>query len=81
MKSETLQLLAPLTDTTALNLARVLNAVEGVSQIATASNSVDIHFNEDVTSTQVLRTVLQRAGFDVKKPAHGEEGSCCGSCG
>jgi copper chaperone CopZ len=83
MKSETLQLSGTLDEASAINVARVLNTINGVSKvaIATASSSVDIDFNEDITSTQELRTLLQRAGFGVKKAAHGEGGMCCGSCG
>jgi CCGSCS motif protein len=84
MKSETLRLQGTtLDETTATNVARVLNHVKGVSNvaIATASGSVNIDFDEDVTSTQELRTLLQREGFSVKEPVHGEDGICCGSCG
>ncbi|MDQ9171142.1 copper chaperone [Oxalobacteraceae bacterium R-40] len=82
MKSETLQLLGALDEAAALNVARVLNAVNGVSKvvIATASGSVNVDFNNDATSKQELRAVLQRAGFSLK-PVHGEGGSCCGGCG
>lgn len=82
MKSETLQLLGALDEAAALNVARVLNAVNGVNKvaIATASASVNVDFNDDVTSAQEMRTVLQQAGFGLKR-AHGEAGTCCGSCG
>lgn len=83
MKSETLQLSGTLDESAAMNVARVLNAVKGVSKVAivTASASVNIDFDDDVTSTQELRTALQQAGIGMKKPAHGEAGMCCGSCG
>ena len=83
MKSETLQLAGTLDEANAMIVARVLKAVNGVSKLAisTTGRSVDIDFNEDVTSTQELRTVLDQAGFGAKKAAHGEDGVCCGSCG
>ena len=83
MKSETLQLVGTLDETTAMNVARVLNTVDGVSKVAfsTAAASVNVDFDEHVTSRQELSTALHRSGFGVKKAAHGEEGSCCGSCG
>ncbi len=83
MKSETLQLSGTLDEATAMNVARVLNTINGVSKvaIATASNSVNIDFDDDVTSVQELRSKLDQAGFGVKKAAHGSEGMCCGSCG
>ena len=82
MKSETLQLSGALDEAAAMVAARVLNAVNGVNKVSitTASASVNIDFNEDVTSVQELRAALQNAGFGLKK-AHGEAGMCCGSCG
>jgi CCGSCS motif protein len=60
-----------------------LKAVNGVSKVAivTANASLNIDYDESVTSVQQLRTALQEAGVGVKKPAHGEAGVCCGSCG
>lgn len=83
MKSETLQLSGNLDEASAMQVAHALNAINGVSKVAitTAAASVNIDFNEDVTSTQELRAVLQRAGFRVNRLEHGEEGMCCGSCG
>lgn len=82
MKSETLQLSGTLDEAVAMNLARALNAVSGVSKvaIATASASVTVDYDDEATSPQELRAALQQAGFGVKR-AHGEAGMCCGSCG
>ncbi|HJV52464.1 MAG TPA: cation transporter [Noviherbaspirillum sp.] len=83
MKSETLQLPGALDEAAAMNVARVLDAVQGVSKItiSTANASVTVDFDEAVTSSQALRAALQQAGIGIKKPAHGEAGMCCGSCG
>lgn len=83
MKSETLELAGVLDEAHAMELAGALKTVNGVRKIAisTAGASVDVDFDGDLTSTQELRAVLQRAGFSLKKAAHGENGSCCGSCG
>ena len=83
MKSETLQLPGALDEAAAMNVARVLDAVQGVSKItiSTANASVTVDFDEAVTSPQALRAALQQAGIGIKKPAHGEAGMCCGSCG
>lgn len=83
MKSETLSLAGALDEGGALIVARVLNAVKGVSKVGieTAAAKINIDFDEDVTSLQELRTTLQQAGVTLKKVAHGEEGMCCGSCG
>lgn len=83
MKSETLSLSGALDQNGAMDIARALNAVNGVSKVSvtTASASVAVDFNDDITSVQELRATLQRAGFNVKRAAHGTEGMCCGSCG
>lgn len=80
MKSETLHLIAPLNETTSSKVVSLLNAVKGVNEAIATGSSLNIRFDQDVTSTQELSTILQRAGFDVKKPVHGEDGVCCGSC-
>lgn len=82
MKSETLRLLDAMDETRAMNVAQVLKSIKGVSKvsIATASASIAVDFDDDVTSSQELRAALQQAGFGLKK-AHGEAGMCCGSCG
>jgi Cu+-exporting ATPase len=83
MESQTLQLLDAFNDEGALDIARTLQSVKGVQKVTltTAAGIVKVDFDGDVTSTQELRAVLQNTGLRVKKPAHGEEGTCCGSCG
>lgn len=83
MNSETIQLAGSLDQATAMNVAQALNAVKGVNKVAmsTADARVTIDFNEHATSLQELSSVLQRAGFIVKKAARHSSGSCCGSCG
>lgn len=82
MKTENLSLSNALDETSAMEAARVLNSIRGVSKVAitTATGTINIGFDDEVTSLQEVRTALQRAGFGVKR-AHGEEGMCCGSCG
>ncbi|HEY0843979.1 MAG TPA: heavy-metal-associated domain-containing protein [Noviherbaspirillum sp.] len=82
MKSETLQLLGTLDEASAMNAAKALQAVNGVSKVAvsTADASISVNFDDEATSTQELRRSLQQAGFALKRPAHAE-GMCCGSCG
>lgn len=83
MKSETLQLLGGMDEASAMTAARALNAVSGVSKvgISTASASINVDFDDEVTSVQELRRALQQVGFALKRPAHAEAGMCCGSCG
>ena len=66
-----------------MNLARFLGSVRGVAKVAVATStaSVNVDFDEDITSLQELFARLQWAGVRVNVPAHGEEGMCCGSCG
>lgn len=72
-----------LDEATTVNVVRVLNDINGVKKVnfITASASIDISFDDTLTSSQELRAALQREGFGLKKRAHGEEGMCCGSCG
>lgn len=83
MKSEVMQLAKVLDEKVVTEIARVLTTVDGVSKIAIASssNKLSIDYDEDRTSSQEIRAVLQKAGFDAKRLAHGEDGMCCGSCG
>lgn len=83
MKSETLQLSRALDESSALAIAQILNALNGVSKVAitTTTSAVDISFDENITSMQELRTALKKSGFGTKSIVHGEEGMCCGSCG
>jgi copper chaperone CopZ len=83
MKSETLRLLGDLDKTRAMEVGRVLDAVNGVSKvvITTASESVQVDFDENITSIQEVRAALQQAGFGIARLAHKEPGMCCGSCG
>lgn len=83
MKTENLSLSSALDETRAMDAARVLNSINGVRKVSitTATGMVNISFDDDITSLQEVRTALQKAGFGVKRGAHGEEGMCCGSCG
>ena len=83
MKTETLSFSGALDETHAMEAARVLNSINGVSKVAitTRTGSISVSFDDESTSLQEVRRALQRAGFGVKRAAHGEEGMCCGSCG
>lgn len=83
MKNENLSLSTALDETRAMEAARVLNTINGVSKVAitTVTGTVNVSFDDDITSLQEVRMALQKAGFAVKRSGHGEEGMCCGSCG
>lgn len=82
MKTETLPLLGKLDQAGALQLAQLISAIEGVRKvnIVTAEATVNVDFDDHLTSVQELRAVVQTAGYR-SKAAHGEQGTCCGSCG
>lgn len=86
MQSETLKL----TGTTpnqdcADSVIRALKGVRGVSEIVLGheNSEVKIQFDDEITSKQELQNVLAQAGYalSAEKAVHGENGSCCGSCG
>lgn len=83
MKSETLQLQETLNDASITKITAALNAVNGLKKLAvtTASSSIQVDFDETLTSTKEMRTLLKNAGVNVKNAAHGEQDSCCGGCG
>ena len=82
MKTETLTFANALDEASAMEAARVLNAINGVRKaaITTKTASIEVSFDEEVTSLQEVRFALQNAGIGVKRAAHAE-GMCCGSCG
>ncbi len=80
MRFEILQLIEPLTDATTPGVVTALKAISGVNNVATAGTRINVDFDEEVTSVQELRTVVQRSGLELKKRVHGEDGACCGSC-
>lgn len=85
MRSETLKLAGTTTQDCADSVMRKLQNVKGVKGVVVVldNSEVNIQFDEEVTSTQELQNVLTQAGYalSTKKSAHGENGSCCGSCG
>lgn len=83
MKTENLQFLGTLDETIARAVASILSATSGVAgvKISTSARVVAVDFDENLTSMHELNNVLNRAGYPVRKPAHGSHGSCCGGCG
>ncbi|HYC43367.1 MAG TPA: heavy-metal-associated domain-containing protein [Noviherbaspirillum sp.] len=83
MKTENLSLSGSLDEASAMEAAMVLNTIKGVSKVAitTATGTINVSFDDEVTSLQEVRAALQKAGFGAKPRGHGEEGMCCGSCG
>ncbi|NMM28783.1 MAG: heavy-metal-associated domain-containing protein [Glaciimonas sp.] len=85
MRSETLKLTGTTTQVRADSVIRKLQSVKGVSGVVVVleNSEVNIQFDDQVTSAQELQNVLVQAGYATSpdKSRHGENGSCCGSCG
>ncbi len=67
----------------ASKLTQVLKAVNGVNDasVSLADSKATVSYDEDLVSTQRLHVAITDAGYSVAKPAHGEDGNCCGGCG
>lgn len=67
------------------NIARVLEAIDGVDtvQVSLAANRAMVQFDERRTSSQQLHAALQNAGYRVEEtqPTAGNKSGCCGGCG
>lgn len=63
-------------------ILNVLRHVPGVRAVEASPGSADVHvqYDDDLTSSQEIRTTLARSGFPLKPAAHAG-GGCCGSCG
>jgi len=69
-------------------ITQTLEGIEGVGAVnlsydtnAKEDASASVTFDETLTSLALLRRAVLDAGYQVTKPAHGEEGVCCGGCG
>lgn len=82
MKTGTIEMASPMDETSAQQAAAVLHKIAGLTKIAisTTAGSIDVSYDDEQTSVQEMRALLQRAGFTLKPGGHGQ-GGCCGSCG
>lgn len=82
MKTGTIDMAGPINETSAQQAAAVLQNIPGLAKIAisTTAGSIDVSYDDEQTSVQEMRALLQRAGFTLKPGGHGQ-GGCCGSCG
>ena len=64
-------------------IAQALKAVDGVSsaRVSLDAGKATVVFDETVASLALLKRAVLDAGYEIAKPAHGEEGGCCGGCG
>lgn len=64
---------------------RAIKSIEGVADVSVSypTGRAIVQFDEDLTATQEMAAVLEKAGYRIRK-VNAEEGSCggcCGSCG
>ncbi len=85
MRFETLKLSGTTNQDGAASVTRALRGVRGVGEIVVAleNSEVSVQFDDQLTSATELQNVLAQAGYAIstEKSVHGENGSCCGSCG
>ena len=64
-------------------IAKALNAVNGVNNVRVSfeGSKATVMFDENLVSLGNLKTAVEDAGYEIAKPKHGEDGSCCGGCG
>lgn len=67
----------------AAKIDTILSAVQGVKTVSTAldTHKATITFDPEQVSKQRLAVAIADAGYEYLKPAHGEDGECCGGCG
>lgn len=67
----------------AAKVADALRAVQGVqnAEVSFEKAKASVTFDEEVVSLPGLKGAVQKAGFALAKPTHGEDGACCGGCG
>lgn len=76
-------------DLCAITIEDTLKSVSGVDAVrmsydldnAASVAGASVTFDENLTSLGSLRLAVMEAGYEVTKPAHGEDGACCGGCG
>lgn len=85
MKTETLVLTGNTMPGLAGLVQAVLQKLDGVQDVLVieAKNECSVLFDDKLLSSQTLQAALTDAGYANKKKesGHGQNGSCCGSCG
>lgn len=85
MKTETLILAGSHPQGYSSAVQGALKTLAGVRDVLVieAKNECSVLFDENQVDSQGLRDALNAAGFATTnaRPAHGKNGSCCGSCG
>lgn len=83
MMSQTLQLISSLNKGSATQLTRSLESIPGLSSIAfaPATNQIHLAFDDARTSLQELVTAISKAGYEIEpEQRRKSDGGCCGGC-
>lgn len=62
------------------NALNEMNGVDSVN-VSLEKGQASVTFDEALTSLGLMKQAIQGIGFEIGKPAHGEDGNCCGGCG
>jgi len=83
MRTETVKIVDLTNPQAANTISQALERLEGVGSVnvSVQDQRVTVSFDESLASPQGLREAVAGLGFEIAKPAHGEDGSCCGGCG
>ncbi len=83
MRTETVKIVDMTNQQSADAIRQTLTQLEGVGDITISlpDQKATVSFDETLASTYGLRMAIEDLGYEVAKPVHGEEGSCCGGCG
>jgi len=65
------------------NIVQAISSLDGVSsvKISFETSKASVLFDEGLVSIDELKLAVERAGYQIAKPVHGEDGACCGGCG
>jgi len=65
------------------NIVQAISSLDGVSsvKISFETSKASVLFDEGLVSLDELKLAVERAGYQIAKPVHGEDGACCGGCG
>lgn len=81
MEIATLKLTGMQSEPCANTIAQALSAVPGVERanVNLGGQRASVNFDANLTNVEQLKQAVRDVGFGIK-PAHGEDGVCCGSC-
>jgi copper chaperone CopZ len=84
MQTEVLNVTGMTSENCVDSVTRAIQTIKGVSNVSVSSNGrATVQYDEDLTATQEMATVLTKAGYGVRKVNLEEScgGGCCGGCG